>query len=87
MVRRGDAQAGPGSRGAALGYLSNAHARSDREGVASMVGFIGDALASTPLWAPSSRRAAVGMEGGLLLLTVYTHGDKELEAAATGNVP
>jgi hypothetical protein len=52
-----------------------------------MIGFIGDPLRPFLLSVASSRRAAAGMEDGLLLLTVNTHGDKELEAGRPGHVP
>ena len=66
-----------------LGYRTNAHAKVLRDGVAGMIGFIGDSVATSPfadaIIEGAQERA---WEDGLLLLTVNTGGDKELEAAS-----
>ena len=66
-----------------LGYRTNAHAKVLREGVAGMIGFIGDSVATTPFAGAIIEGAQQrAWEDGLLLLTVNTGGDKELEAAS-----
>jgi LacI family transcriptional regulator len=66
-----------------LGYRTNAHAKTLREGVAGMIGFIGDTVATTPFAGAIIEGAQQrAWEDGLLLLTVNTGGDKELEAAS-----
>ena len=66
-----------------LGYRTNAHAKVLREGVAGMVGFIGDSVATSPFAGAIIEGAQQrAWEDGLLLLTVNTGGDKELEAAS-----
>lgn len=66
-----------------LGYRPNAHARVLREGVAGMIGFIGDSVATAPfsgmIIAGAQERA---WEAGMLVLTVDTSGDKGIEAAS-----
>ena len=66
-----------------LGYRTNAHAKVLREGVAGMIGFIGDSVATTPFAGAIIEGAQQrAWEDGLLLLTVNTGGDRELEAAS-----
>lgn len=66
-----------------LGYRTNAHAKTLREGVAGMIGFIGDSVATSPFAGAIIEGAQQrAWEDGLLLLTVNTGGDKELEAAS-----
>ena len=66
-----------------LGYRTNAHAKVLREGVAGMIGFIGDSVASSPFAGAIIEGAQQrAWEDGLLLLTVNTGGDKELETAS-----
>lgn len=66
-----------------LGYRTNAHAKVLREGVAGMIGFIGDSVATSPFAGAIIEGAqARAWEEGLLLLTVNTGGDKALEAAS-----
>lgn len=66
-----------------LGYRTNAHAKTLREGVAGMIGFIGDTVATTPFAGAIIEGAQQrAWEDGLLLLTVNTGGDKALEAAS-----
>jgi LacI family transcriptional regulator len=66
-----------------LGYRTNAHAKTLREGVAGMIGFIGDTVATTPFAGAIIEGAQQrAWEDGLLLLTVNTGGDKDLEAAS-----
>lgn len=66
-----------------LGYRTNAHAKVLREGVAGMIGFIGDSVATSPFAGAIIEGAQQrAWEDGLLLLTVNTGGDKELEAAS-----
>ena len=43
-----------------LGYRTNAHAKVLRDGVAGMIGFIGDSVATLPLPAPSLRARSSG---------------------------
>ena len=63
-----------------LGYRTNAHAKVLREGVAGMIGFIGDSVATSPFAGKIIEGAQQrAWEAGLLLLTVNTGGDKELE--------
>lgn len=66
-----------------LGYRTNAHAKVLREGVAGMIGFIGDAVATSPFAGKIIEGAQErAWESGLLLITVNTGGDKELERAS-----
>ncbi|WP_347109324.1 LacI family DNA-binding transcriptional regulator [Paenarthrobacter sp. S56] len=66
-----------------LGYRTNAHAKVLREGVAGMIGFVGDHVASAPFAGKIIEGAqARAWEAGMLLLTVNTGGDKALEAAS-----
>ncbi|MDQ0822546.1 LacI family transcriptional regulator [Arthrobacter sp. V4I6] len=66
-----------------LGYRTNAHAKTLRDGVAGMIGFIGDSVATSPFAGAIIEGAQQrAWEDGLLLLTVNTGGDKELEAAS-----
>ncbi|MCX2748767.1 LacI family DNA-binding transcriptional regulator [Arthrobacter sp. MI7-26] len=66
-----------------LGYRTNAHAKVLRDGVAGMIGFIGDYVATSPFAGTIIEGAQErAWEDGLLLLTVNTGGDKELEAAS-----
>jgi LacI family transcriptional regulator len=66
-----------------LGYRTNAHAKVLRDGVAGMVGFIGDTVATSPFAGAIIEGAQErAWEDGLLLLTVNTGGDKALEAAS-----
>jgi LacI family transcriptional regulator len=66
-----------------LGYRTNAHAKVLRDGVAGMIGFVGDFVATAPFAGKIIEGAqARAWEAGLLLLTVNTGGDKDLEAAS-----
>jgi LacI family transcriptional regulator len=66
-----------------LGYRTNAHAKVLREGVAGMIGFIGDSVATSPFAGAIIEGAQQrAWEDGILLLTVNTGGDKALEAAS-----
>lgn len=66
-----------------LGYRTNAHAKVLREGVAGMIGFVGDFVASSPFAGRIIEAAQDrAWESGLLLLTVNTGGDRTLEAAS-----
>ncbi len=66
-----------------LGYRTNAHAKVLRDGVAGMIGFVGDFVATAPFAGTIIEGAqARAWEAGLLLLTVNTGGDKALEAAS-----
>ncbi|MCU1532634.1 MAG: LacI family transcriptional regulator [Arthrobacter sp.] len=66
-----------------LGYRTNAHAKVLRDGVAGMIGFIGDSVATAPFAGAIIEGAQErAWEDGLLLLTVSTGGDKDLEAAS-----
>ncbi|WP_461164024.1 LacI family DNA-binding transcriptional regulator [Arthrobacter sp. R4-81] len=66
-----------------LGYRTNAHAKTLREGVAGMIGFIGDSVATSPFAGAIIEGAQQrAWEDGLLLLTVNTGGDKGLEGAS-----
>ncbi|WP_239437415.1 LacI family DNA-binding transcriptional regulator [Arthrobacter alpinus] len=66
-----------------LGYRTNAHAKVLREGVAGMIGFIGDAVATSPFAGKIIEGAQErAWESGLLLITINTGGDKELERAS-----
>jgi len=66
-----------------LGYRTNAHAKVLREGVAGMIGFIGDAVASSPFAGAIIEGAQErAWDAGLLLITVNTGGDKALERAS-----
>ena len=66
-----------------LGYRTNAHAKVLRDGVAGMIGFIGDSVASSPFAGAIIEGAQQrAWEDGLLLLTVNTGGDRALEAAS-----
>lgn len=66
-----------------LGYRTNAHAKVLRDGVAGMIGFVGDFVATAPFAGKIIEGAqARAWEAGLLLLTVNTGGDKALEAAS-----
>ncbi|BCW66823.1 transcriptional regulator [Arthrobacter sp. NicSoilB4] len=66
-----------------LGYRTNAHAKVLREGVAGMIGFIGDSVATSPFAGAIIEGAQQrAWEDGLLLLTVNTGGDEELETAS-----
>lgn len=70
---------------AQLGYRTNAHAKMLRDGLAGMVGFIGDSVATSPPFAGAIIEGAQerAWEDGLLLVTMNTGGgDKELEAAS-----
>ncbi|WP_227471453.1 MULTISPECIES: LacI family DNA-binding transcriptional regulator [Paenarthrobacter] len=66
-----------------LGYRTNAHAKVLREGVAEMIGFVGDHVATAPFAGKIIEGAqARAWEAGMLLLTVNTGGDRGLEAAS-----
>ncbi|MDQ0030629.1 LacI family DNA-binding transcriptional regulator [Arthrobacter bambusae] len=66
-----------------LGYRTNAHAKVLRDGVAGMIGFVGDFVATAPFAGKIIEGAqSRAWEAGLLLLTVNTGGDKALEAAS-----
>jgi len=66
-----------------LGYRTNAHAKVLRDGVAGMIGFIGDSVATSPFAGAIIEGAQErAWEDGLLLLTMNTGGDKDLEAAS-----
>lgn len=66
-----------------LGYRTNAHAKVLRDGVAGMIGFVGDSVATSPFAGKIIEGAQErAWEAGLLLLTVNTGGDKALEAAS-----
>src|SRR4029453_8427699 len=66
-----------------VGYRTNAHAKVLREGVSGMIGFIGDSVATTPFAGAIIEGAQQrAWEDGILLLTVKTGVDKELEAAS-----
>ncbi|MFJ4170956.1 LacI family DNA-binding transcriptional regulator [Paenarthrobacter sp. NPDC089714] len=66
-----------------LGYRTNAHAKVLRDGVAGMIGFVGDHVATAPFAGKIIEGAqARAWEAGMLLLTVNTGGDKNLEAAS-----
>ncbi len=66
-----------------LGYRTNAHAKVLREGVAGMIGFVGDFVATAPFAGKIIEGAqARAWEAGLLLLTVNTGGDKALEKSS-----
>lgn len=66
-----------------LGYRTNAHAKVLREGVAGIIGFIGDAVATSPFSGKIIEGAQErAWESGLLLIAVNTGGDKELELAS-----
>lgn len=66
-----------------LGYRTNAHAKVLRDGVAGMIGFVGDFVATAPFAGKIIEGAqARAWEAGLLLLTVNTGGDKELEKSS-----
>lgn len=66
-----------------LGYRTNAHAKVLREGVAGMIGFIGDTVATSPFAGKIIEGAQErAWESGLLLIAVNTGGDKELELAS-----
>lgn len=66
-----------------LGYRTNAHAKILRDGVAGMIGFVGDSVATSPFAGAIIEGAQErAWEDGLLLLTMNTGGDKELEAAS-----
>ncbi|MEZ2391154.1 LacI family DNA-binding transcriptional regulator [bacterium RCC_150] len=66
-----------------LGYRTNAHAKVLRDGVAGMIGFLGDFVATAPFAGKIIEGAqARAWEAGLLLLTVSTGGDKALEIAS-----
>lgn len=66
-----------------LGYRTNAHAKVLREGVSGMVGFVGDVVASAPFAGKIIEGAQErAWESGLLVLTVNTNGDRELERAS-----
>ena len=68
---------------AQLGYRTNAHAKMLRDGLAGMVGFIGDSVATSPFAGAIIEGAQErAWEDGLLLVTMNTGGDKELEAAS-----
>ncbi|MCA4134210.1 LacI family DNA-binding transcriptional regulator [Arthrobacter sp. M4] len=66
-----------------LGYRTNAHAKVLRDGVAGMIGFIGDTVATAPFAGKIIEGAQErAWEAGLLLLTINTGGDKSLEATS-----
>ncbi|MGW9413634.1 LacI family DNA-binding transcriptional regulator [Arthrobacter cupressi] len=66
-----------------LGYRTNAHAKVLRGGVAGMIGFVGDFVATAPFAGKIIEGAqARAWEAGLPLLTVNTGGDKELEESS-----
>lgn len=66
-----------------LGYRTNAHAKVLRDGVAGMIGFVGDYVATAPFAGKIIEGAqARAWEAGMLLLTVNTGGDQDLEAAS-----
>lgn len=66
-----------------LGYRTNAHAKTLRDGVAGIIGFLGDAVATTPFAGKIIEGAQErAWEDGLLLLTMNTGGNKALEAAS-----
>lgn len=66
-----------------LGYRTNAHAKVLRDGVAGMIGFVGDHVATAPFAGKIIEGAqARAWEAGMLLLTVNTGGDQRLEEAS-----
>ncbi|MDV8147461.1 LacI family DNA-binding transcriptional regulator [Arthrobacter sp. B10-11] len=66
-----------------LGYRTNAHAKTLRDGIAGIIGFLGDAVATAPFAGKIIEGAQErAWEDGLLLLTMNTGGDKALEAAS-----
>lgn len=66
-----------------LGYRTNAHAKTLRDGVSGIIGFLGDAVATTPFAGKIIEGAQErAWEDGLLLLTMNTGGDKALEKAS-----
>ncbi|WP_254703344.1 LacI family DNA-binding transcriptional regulator [Pseudarthrobacter sp. C4D7] len=66
-----------------LGYRTNAHAKTLREGISGIIGFLGDAVATTPFAGKIIEGAQErAWEDGLLLLTMNTGGDKALESAS-----
>ncbi|WLQ08492.1 LacI family DNA-binding transcriptional regulator [Arthrobacter oryzae] len=66
-----------------LDYRTNAHAKTLRDGIAGIIGFLGDAVATAPFAGKIIEGAQErAWEDGLLLLTMNTGGDKALEAAS-----
>ncbi|MEV7604193.1 LacI family DNA-binding transcriptional regulator [Paenarthrobacter sp. NPDC089322] len=66
-----------------MGYRTNAHAKVLRDGVAGMIGFVGDHVATAPFAGKIIEGAqARAWEAGMLLLTINTGGDHDLEAAS-----
>jgi len=66
-----------------LGYRPNAAAKTLRDGVAGLIGFVGDVVASSPFAGRIVEGAqARAWDDGMLLLTVNTGGDPRIEAAA-----
>ncbi|WP_231685965.1 LacI family DNA-binding transcriptional regulator [Arthrobacter sp. ZBG10] len=66
-----------------LGYRTNAHAKTLRDGVSGIIGFLGDAVATTPFAGKIIEGAQErAWEDGLLLLTMNTGGNKALETAS-----
>ncbi|CAN7192482.1 LacI family DNA-binding transcriptional regulator [Arthrobacter sp. LjRoot14] len=66
-----------------LGYRTNAHAKTLRDGISGIIGFLGDAVATAPFAGKIIEGAQErAWEDGLLLLTMNTGGDKALEAAS-----
>ena len=66
-----------------LGYRTNAHAKTLRDGVSGIIGFLGDAVATAPFAGKIIEGAQErAWEDGLLLLTMNTGGNKALEAAS-----
>lgn len=66
-----------------LGYRPNAAAKTLRDGTAGLIGFVGDVVASSPFAGRIVEGAqARAWDDGMLLLTVNTGGDPQIEAAA-----
>lgn len=66
-----------------LGYRTNAHAKTLRDGISGIIGFLGDAVATAPFAGKIIEGAQErAWEDGLLLLTMNTGGNKALEAAS-----
>ncbi|WP_426320527.1 LacI family DNA-binding transcriptional regulator [Microbacterium sp. E-13] len=66
-----------------LGYRPNAAAKTLRDGKAGLIGFVGDAVASSPFSGRIVEGAqARAWDDDMLLLTINTGGDRRLEDAA-----
>ncbi|MGQ7787087.1 LacI family DNA-binding transcriptional regulator [Nesterenkonia sp. PF2B19] len=67
----------------ALGYRTNAHAKSLRSGDSGMIGFISDEVASAPFAGRLLKGAQMkAWESGNVILSVDTFGEQELETAS-----